>query len=79
MSKFSDFASKVEVVFEKVNWKAVGTALTIVGAGIGLVAGFAKDQQNDKVIRETARKTAIDELQKYLNDSTKNNNHHEGG
>lgn len=79
MSKFSDFTSKVEAVFEKVNWKTVGMVLSGVGLGISLLTGFAKDQQNDKVIRETARKTAIDELQKYLNDSTKNNNHHEGG
>lgn len=74
---FTNVGSKAAEISENVNWKAVGTVLTVVGAGIALVAGFAKDQNNDKVIRETARKTAIEELQKLLNDST--NNHHNDG
>lgn len=81
MSKITDGLAKVGAWWsktsEKVNWKAVGTGLTITGAVIALVAGFAKDQNNEKIIKETARRTAVEELQRLLSETAQN--HHTDG
>lgn len=81
MSKVTDGLAKVGAWWsktsEKVNWKAVGVGLSIAGGAIALIAGYAKDRNNEKIIRETARQTAVEELQRLLSETAQN--HHTDG